>query len=68
MMSIFNIGNANGGIRDPVVHLKNKSCVMEMWEGKWMDLFVQYQLPADYWLTGRLQASGKKEGKDIVVL
>lgn len=32
-----------------------------------MDLFVQYQLPADYWLTGRLQASGKKEGKDIVV-
>ena len=30
MMSIFNIGNTNGGIRDPVVHLKHKSWMMEM--------------------------------------
>ena len=40
MMSIFHISNTNGGIRDPVVHLEQKSRVMETWEGnEWICLY-----------------------------
>ena len=66
MMSVFHISNTNGGIRDPVVHLEQKSRVMETWEGnEWICLYnISRQAP--YWLlayTGRLQTSGNRTNK-----